>query len=84
MALNKKFYLGATKQDIAEAMNPFKYLIPATNKDEQHREVSVSREEFQADVGKQHRPQYQDESDSKSQVNEWSIPSPRRVCHDSI
>jgi len=84
MAFNKKFYLGATKQDIVEAMNPFKYLIPVISKDEQHRQVSVSREEFQADVGKQHRPHYQDESDSKSQVNEWSIPSPRRVCDDSI
>lgn len=75
MAFNQRFYQGANRHNIVEAMNPFKFLIPAISKDEQHREVSVSREEFQADVGKQHRPQYQDESDSKSQVNEWSIPS---------
>jgi hypothetical protein len=75
MAFNKKFYLGATKQDIVEAMNPFKFLIPATSKDEQYREVSVSREEFQADVGKQYGSHYQDESDSKSEVEQRIVPS---------
>jgi len=75
MAFNQRFYQGANRHNIVEAMNPFKFLIPAISKDEQHREVSVSREEFQADVGFKHRPEYQDESDSKSQVNEWSIPS---------
>lgn len=95
MAFNPRFHQGANKYSIADAMNPFQYLKPAfsdsknlipinSNKDAVHCEISISREVIEADIGNKHRLQHQDESDSKSQVYEWPIPSQSRECYDSV
>ena len=83
MAFNLQFYHGANKHSIADAMNPFVHLqpvrqnlIPVNSKDDTvDCTLSVSREELQADVGKQHRPQHQDESDFKFEVSKRIVPS---------
>jgi hypothetical protein len=75
MAFNSRFHHGANKYSIADAMNPFKYLIPANSKDEQHCTISVSRQVIEADVGHKHRPEHQDESDFKFEVSERIVPS---------
>ena len=91
MAFNPRFHHGANKYSIADALNPFQYLLPVRqnlistdNKDAVHCEISISREVVEADVGNKHRLQHQDESDSKSQVYEWPLPSQSRECYDSV
>lgn len=85
MAFNPRFHHGANKHSIADAMNPFQYIIPVSSKaDEQHCAISISRQVVEADVGKQYRSEHQHESDLKFEISERIVPSQGGVCYDSL
>jgi hypothetical protein len=73
MAFNPKFYLGANKFQVADALNPFQYLQPhfvsiVVDKDDAtDRKLSVPCQELEEIKWDGDRFQPQDEPDSKSQ-----------------
>jgi hypothetical protein len=76
MAFNPKFYLGANKFQVADALNPFQHLQRnehlqfvsiVVDKDDTGCHVSVPRQELEEIKWDGNRSQHQDESDSKSE-----------------
>ena len=69
---NPKFYLGAGKGQVADALNPFQHLQPqlvsdVVGKDDSCRDLSVSRQMFETIERGRDRSEHQDEPDSKSE-----------------
>ena len=72
MAFNPKFYLGAGKGQVADALNPFQHLQPqlvstTIERDDPCRDVPVPHQKFQTNERGRDRPEHQDEPDSKSE-----------------
>ena len=72
ISFNPKFYLGAGKQQVADALNPFQHLQPqlvstTIERDDPCRDVSVSCQELQTIERGGDRSEHQDEPDSKSE-----------------
>jgi hypothetical protein len=88
-AFNKRFYQGATKTHIQDAMNPYAYLVPALkisddSKDEQHCQISISHPVEQEVVRHEYRLEHKVIPAHHTQGNEWSFPRENRGCDDSV
>lgn len=84
MAFSRTFHQGANRNQIQDAMNPFKYLIPSNSKDAVDCTISIPHPVKQEELGHKYRLEHQVVAANQSQGNEWPVPSESRGSDDSV